>query len=200
MKKTLILYGCGGHSRSVVDVLLSNNKGVHICFVDENARENEQIYGFDVVKEWTGEKTDIFIAIGDNTMRKKKFEEVGEDRLVQIISNKAHLGHNSDIQKGVFVGNFSHIGPEAIIGKNTIINNGAIVEHEVRIGEHSHIGPNVSISGRCKIGNLVFVGVGATIKDYVNVCSNVVIGAGATVVKDICEPGVYVGTPARKLK
>ena len=32
----------------------------------------------------------------------------------------------------------------------------------------------------------------------VNICDKVVIGAGAVVTKDIKEPGVYIGNPAKK--
>ncbi|MFD2270337.1 acyltransferase [Undibacterium arcticum] len=34
----------------------------------------------------------------------------------------------------------------------------------------------------------------------VTVCAGVVIGAGAVVTKDILEPGVYAGNPARRIK
>lgn len=200
MTETTLIYGCGGHSRSVVDIILANNPDAVVCFVDDNARVNEALYGFPVVNKWYGNIIDCFIAIGDNNLRKGKYEEIGTERLINVISKTAHMGKQSQIGKGVYIGNFCHIGPEAIIGNNSIINNGAVVEHEVRIGDHCHIGPNATISGRCKIGELVFVGVGATIKDYVNICSSVVIGAGATVVKDIVEPGIYIGTPAKRFK
>jgi serine acetyltransferase len=34
----------------------------------------------------------------------------------------------------------------------------------------------------------------------VTICDHVVIGAGAVVTKDITEPGIYVGNPARLLR
>jgi len=199
MNDSLVIYGCGGHSRSVVDVLLAGNSYTSIILVDENAKDNETLYGFRVLRQRTDESADCFLAIGDNKLRKDFLDNICEDYLISIVSRIAHIGYQANIGKGVFIGNFCHIGPEVVIGKNTIINNGAIVEHEVCVGEHCHIGPNATISGRCKIGKLVYVGVGATIKDYVNICSNVIIGAGATVIKDIDEPGIYVGTPAKKI-
>jgi acetyltransferase-like isoleucine patch superfamily enzyme len=50
-----------------------------------------------------------------------------------------------------------------------------------------------------KIGNHVSIGSNATILP-VTICDNVVIGAGAVVTKNITEPGVYVGNPAKKIK
>lgn len=196
----IVLYGCGGHSRSVADIILLNDPSMSLLFVDDNARNNEKLFGFDVVKQAPLAPEPYIIAIGDNEKRKTKLVETGDSYLLSVISKYAHLGFNCSVGKGCFIGNFCHIGPDAVIGKNTIINNAAVVEHEVVIGSHCHIGPNATVSGRCKIGDVVFVGVGATVKDYITICSNVVIGAGATVVKDIVEPGVYVGTPAYKLR
>lgn len=194
----VIFFGCGGHARSAADLILSYKK-TKILFVDENARENEKILGCDVVRSYPLRGEDYFVAIGDNVKRKALFESLEGGKCISILSPRAYFGKESKIAKGCFIGNFCHIGPEVRIDDNTIINHGAVIEHEVQIGKHCHIGPNATISGRCTIGDLVFIGVGATIKDSISICSAVIVGAGATVVKDIVEPGTYVGTPARKL-
>lgn len=199
MDNLILLYGCGGHSRSVTDILLANDVRTNICYIDENARDGELLYGFKVLARWQGPKPPYFLAIGDNAMRQKLFREIGSSGLISVISGKAHVGHHTLISPGVFIGNFCHIGPEVVVGINTIVNNGAIIEHEVSIGEHSHLAPNVAVSGKCKIGDLVFIGVGASVKDNIEICSNVIVGAGATVVKNITVPGVYIGTPACKV-
>jgi UDP-N-acetylbacillosamine N-acetyltransferase len=196
----IVIFGCGGHSRSVVDVLLSVQPDASLVFVDANAGDGEQIFGFNVCRDYPLGSEPIFLAIGDNAERKKLLGTLGDRQLISIVSNTAHLGQRSQIAPGCFVGNFCHIGPEAVIGKNTILNTASIIEHEVTIGAHSHIGPNATISGRCKIGDLVFIGVGATVRDKISICSEVMVGAGATVVADISDPGTYVGTPARRIK
>jgi acetyltransferase-like isoleucine patch superfamily enzyme len=50
-----------------------------------------------------------------------------------------------------------------------------------------------------KIGSHVSIGTNATILP-VNICDHVVIGAGSVVTKDITEPGIYAGNPARLLR
>jgi len=50
-----------------------------------------------------------------------------------------------------------------------------------------------------KIGNNVSIGSNVTILP-VTICDHVVIGAGAVVTKDITEPGIYAGNPARKIR
>ena len=53
--------------------------------------------------------------------------------------------------------------------------------------------------GRCEIGDHVFLGAGSTVIDKRKIVDHVIIGAGSTVIKDILEPGIYVGSPARKI-
>ncbi len=195
----IVIFGCGGHSRSVVDIILLGERAASFIFVDENARENEKIFGFPVFQSISLKGRPFFFAIGDNSRRKKIYQAIGADQLISVISPLAHVGQKASYGKGVFIGNFSHVGPEAAIGNNTIINNGAIIEHEVVIGEHTHIAPQAVISGRTKIGDCCFIGAGASIRDGIQLCSNVTIGAGSTVIKNIMEVGTYVGCPVRRL-
>ena len=197
------VFGCGGHARSICDILLGNDPGAQVTFIDEEARDKETILGFPVVKRSKMNQTvehQFFVAIGDNFQRGRVFDHLPQAKMINIVALTAHVGTNAKIGRGCFIGNNSHVGPEACIGDNVIINNGAIIEHEVEIGDHCHIAPNAIISGRTTVGKHVFLGVGATIIDKITVCSQVLIGAGSVVVEDIVESGVYVGIPARKIK
>jgi len=198
-KYDLLIYGCGGHARSVIDILVHDKPDISICIIDDQAKANEVVAGFPVFREGK-HGGQFFLAIGDNYKRAEALNTKPGQNLISIISSKCHIGKYATISQGVFVGNFAHIGPEASIGMNSIINNGAVVEHEVQIGAHCHVGPNASISGRCNIDDFVFVGVGATIIDSISICSNVVIGAGAVVVQNITEPGTYIGSPAKRIR
>jgi UDP-N-acetylbacillosamine N-acetyltransferase len=193
------LVGCGGHARSLADVILANEPRASILFIDPNARPGETILGFPAVRE-AGPGGLYIVAIGDNSKRKSVFEDLASrgTSFATIVSKGARRGLLSEIGEGSFVAHGAHIGPEARIGRDTIINSNAVIEHEVRVGDHCHIAPNATISGRTVVGDLVFVGAGATIVDGVRVASGCTIGAGAVVVKDIGEAGVYVGCPARK--
>jgi acetyltransferase-like isoleucine patch superfamily enzyme len=50
-----------------------------------------------------------------------------------------------------------------------------------------------------KIGNGVSIGSNATILP-VSICDKVVIGAGSVVTKDIIQPGIYAGNPAKLIR
>lgn len=195
-----MLFGCGGHARSVADILLKIEPTAQLFFVDKEGEPKEMIMGFPVIATFPDEKLPCFIAVGDNQKRRQLWEKHDSKEWITICAPSAHIGHLSKIEKGVFVAGRAHIGPEAQIGKNTIVNTGAVVEHEVVVGAHSHIAPHAAISGRCQIGDNVFIGVGASIKDGVKIGSNITVGAGAVVVSDLLEPGIYVGCPAKRIK
>lgn len=119
------------------------------------------------------------------------------------------IGDNS------FVGPFVEIQREVIIGKRTRIQSHAFICELVTIGDDCFISHGVmfindTFATGCpagqrnlwrstKLGNHVSVGTNATILP-VSICDHAVVGAGAVVTRDITEPGIYVGNPARLLR
>lgn len=194
MENKLAIIGCGGHARSVADVVLFNDPQTEIIFVDENARENEFIMGCPIVKEKPSSFAKIHYASGDNIKREQMFN----NDYVSIISKDAYVAPTATVGNGSFVAHHVHIGPEAKIGKACIINTSCVIDHEVCVGDFTHISANSTVCGRCKIGKNVFVGAGSVIKDKISICDDVIIGAGSVVVKNIVEAGTYVGCPAKK--
>lgn len=84
------------------------------------------------------------------------------------------------------------------IGDFAQLNLGTTIGHDCIIGDFFTTAPSVNISGICNIGKKVYFGTSAAIRQNLKVCDNVNIGMGAMVVKDITEPGTYVGIPAKK--
>lgn len=195
----LIIIGCGGHARSVADVLLSRFPNISIVFVDENAQPNETILSFPVQSFMPIKAEALHVAIGDNSLREKWVLE-NTASPVSVISNSAVVSPSSTIEKGSFIAHGSYVGPLTEIGRGSIINTGALVEHEVKMEEFSHMAPNSTICGRCHIGRNVVLGAGSTIIDRVHVCNDVIIGANSTVISDITCAGTYVGSPVRRIK
>lgn len=112
----------------------------------------------------------------------------------------------------VFVGPFVEIQNDVIVGNNTRIQSHSFICSNVSIGEFCFIGHGVMFTNdkftdkklsknflSTNIGNKVYIGSNATILP-ISICDNVVIGAGSVVTKDVKEPGIYAGNPAKKLK
>jgi len=117
---------------------------------------------------------------------------------------------------GCFVGPFVEIQKGVQVGARTKIQSHAFVCELVTIGDDCFIGHGVmfvndlfSKGGPARgdkafwksthIGNKVSIGSNATVLP-VRVCDGAVIGAGAVVTRDIAEPGIYAGNPARKIR
>jgi acetyltransferase-like isoleucine patch superfamily enzyme len=115
-----------------------------------------------------------------------------------------------------FIGPFVEIQREVVIGRRCRIQSHAFICELVTIGDDcfvSHgamfINDRFDIGGPAKgrrdlwrstrLGHQISVGTNATILP-VTICDRVVIGAGAVVTKDITEPGIYVGNPAKLLR
>ena len=124
--------------------------------------------------------------------------------------------YGCEIGDKVFIGPFVEIQKGVKVGKGTRIQSHSFVCDLVTIGDDCFIGHGVmfindlfanggpargdsSLWKKTDIGNGVSIGSNATILP-VKICDHVVIGAGSVVVKNITEPGVYVGNPATKVR
>ena len=124
--------------------------------------------------------------------------------------------YGCSIGDGTFVGPFTEIQKGAVIGKRCRIQSHSFICDLVTIGDDTFVGHGVMFTNDLfkdgapertdaskwkptTIGNNVSIGSNVTMLP-VNVCDNVVIGAGSVVTKDISEPGIYAGNPARLIR
>lgn len=196
----LIIVGAGGHGKVIADTALKIGY-TNICYIDDNAKGD--VMGFPIVgtsvniETLNDGSTDFIIGIGNNAVR-KTIAETYNVNWVSIVHPSAQIAFNAEIGKGTVVMANAVVNVCAAIGEHCIINTGAIVEHDNVIENYAHISPNAALGGTVCIGTLTHVGIGATVKNNTGICSSCIIGAGAVVVKNIKEPGTYVGVPARK--
>ena len=120
------------------------------------------------------------------------------------IGDGSFVGPFCEIQKGVTIGartkvqSHSFICELVEIGNDCFIGHGVVFINDV-FSDGGPAGGDASKWEATSIGNHVSIGSNATLLP-VSVCDHVVIGAGAVVTKDISEPGVYAGNPAKRLK
>lgn len=124
--------------------------------------------------------------------------------------------YGCQIGDGCFIGPFVEIQKDCRIGHRTKIQSHAFICELVDIGDDCFIshgamfvndlfqtgGPargNRALWNRTKVGHRVSIGTNATILP-VEICDDVVIGAGSVATKNITEPGIYAGNPARLLR
>jgi sugar O-acyltransferase (sialic acid O-acetyltransferase NeuD family) len=201
----MILIGYSGHSFVVYGILHAAGKKV-IGYCDTTEKEynpfNLFYYGtensdvsFEALKQ-----SGYFIAVGDNRVRKKIYDNLQLKHLtpVNAIHPSAVIDSSASVAtEGVMIAAHVTINPLAIIGTGVICNTGCIIEHECIVGGFAHIGPGAVLCGNVKIGEGTFVGANAVIKQGITVGKNAMIGAGAVVVKDVPDNITVIGVPAK---
>ena len=195
-KIKLFIYGAGGHGRVVGDIAIRN--GYDIEFIDDGY--NNFVNFKEFCEKFQREK--IVIAIGDNKIRKEKFElceKLGYE-IVTLIDKSSIIGNNVKIGIGSVVMPNCVINNNAKIGKGAIINSGAIIEHDCDIGDFSHVAPNVALAGAVKVGKLTHIGIGTSVIEQKKIGDNVIIGAGSVVIRNIEDNQKVVGIPAKEIK
>jgi acetyltransferase-like isoleucine patch superfamily enzyme len=120
------------------------------------------------------------------------------------IGDHTFIGPFVEIQKNVIIGNHCKIQSHAFICELVSIGNNCFISHGVMFindlfKKGKPAGGNKELWKSTAIGDNVSLGSNSTILP-VTICENVVIGAGAVVTKNITEPGIYAGNPAKKIK
>lgn len=195
--KKLVIIGASGHGKVIADIAVKNGYE-DIVFLDDDESVKE-CAGFPVEgKTNEGEKIDgdKVVAIGNAETREKIQEEMKD--VITLIHPDAVISRRVEIGEGSVIMAGAVINSDAVVGKGCIINTGASVDHDCVLGDFVHVSVGTHLCGTVTVGDKTWIGAGAIISNNVNICGNCVIGVGAVVIKDIEEPGTYVGVPAKR--
>jgi len=138
-----------------------------------------------------------------------------------VIEDNVTIGKNVNIQHFVLLKEGTIIGDDCYVdsyfrssGDNKIGNNvtlrfGSTIARKVYVEDDVFISPNVMTvyslpDGSKSVGTYIkkgaFIGTAAVLAPNITICEGTIIGTNSFVNKDITEPGIYAGTPARKIK
>jgi len=144
------------------------------------------------------------VAIGDPKIRRKlcnfvkhkggKFRTIVDPSAILLNPSRIEISEGCVICAGVV------ITIDVFLGKHCHVNLNSTIGHDTQIGDYVTISPGVNISGNVKIGKNCYIGTSASIKEHINICDDTTIGMGSIVVKNIEDPGIYIGIPARRIK
>ena len=138
--------------------------------------------------------------------------ELGKDVVIYKPSNiyeckigdYSQIGPFVEIQKGVIIGNRCKVQSHSFICELVTIADNVFIGHGVMfINDTFHAGGpaegDKTLWKNTFIGSNVSIGSNSTILP-VKICEDSIIGAGSVVTKNIDEPGVYAGNPAKLLR
>ena len=196
----------------VIDIFEKEGKYQIVGLLDSFRKIGEETLGYKII----GKEDDLpellsknpncklFIAIGDNWIRKKVM-----DKIVEIIPNidfattihpSAQIGKNVLIGYGTAIMAGAIINSATKIGKFTIINTKASIDHDSTMLDFSSLAPNVTTGGCVSIGEYSAVSIGATIKHGISIGKHTVIGAGTLLMNSCGDNLIMYGVPAKEIR
>lgn len=114
----------------------------------------------------------------------RKIEQVGH----VVIGNDVEVGAGTTIDRARF--------GRTEVGEGTKIDNLVQIAHNVVIGRHCILVSQCGIAGSARLGDYVTVAAQAGVAGHVRIGDKVVLMGRAGAIKDITEPGYYMGFPA----
>lgn len=215
---SLIVFGAAGCAKEVewlihdINQTLDKPQSIQ-AFLDVNPAETEFIgyplfdENFFLNKLKVDSAHSFILAIANAKIRWKLFQNLKikfpNSVWPTFIHPDAHIDNRpsrGSIGQGTCICAGAHVMPDTYIGEVSYVSLNVSIGHDCQIDSSFIAFPLASVSGNCKIGKRVTLGTGARIKEGITICDDVFIGAGAVVVKDILEPGTFIGVPTKKCK
>ncbi len=204
MTKYIYLYGAGGHSKVITDIL--NSLGIEVIGMFDDNPPEAKFKGMEIRNgiRLLGEgfpKLDapLIISVGNNARRAElaTLIEATYGTAIHgsaIVSAKARIGVGTVILQGAIV----QAGAE--IGNHVLVNTAASIDHDNIIGDYVHVSPHATLCGHVTVGEGTHIGAGATVIPSIRIGKWCTIGAGAVVIRDIPDYATAVGNPAKVIK
>lgn len=151
--------------------------------VNEVINECKVIGTIDEISSYYPEYQDIFIAVGNNKLRKKlslHAKEIGY-HLTSLISPDCYISRFVDIGDGIVVFPHAVIEANAAIGEGCIIASNATINHDAVIEDYCLIYYNTVIRPNTSIGSLSRIGSNCTITSGTKMKSNSDIKDGSVI-------------------
>ncbi len=190
--KPLLLIGCGGHARSLIDLIESIGQWRIDGLVGLPEQVETCVLGYPVI----GSDADLpslreaspeaVLAIGQLPDAGSRLRLAGQLEQLgfccpTLISPHAVVSRHAQLGPGTTVGHGVIVNAAAVVGAHCILNSGALIEHDVQIGNHCHISTGALVNGGVRVGSGSFIGSGAIIREALELPDQTVIGAGKRV-------------------
>ena len=162
MKKDIIIIGCGGHAKSIIEILESSNKWNIIGLIGLEKELNKKVLGYKVIgtdkdlKNLRKICSNCFIGIGQIKDSKKRINIADKLKYLKftipiIYASSSIISKSAFIKSGTSIGHGVIVNANAIIGENSIINTNSVIEHDAEIGDFCHMGTGVLINGGVRL-------------------------------------------------
>jgi acetyltransferase EpsM len=199
--KSIIIFGAGGHTKVIIDLIKELNQYAIIGIYDDNKDgyfEDIPVLGKiddNIIKN----SDEYIIGIGNDIIRRRIYERFYNLPWAILIHPRSIVSKSAIINSGsvVFAGAVIQTG--VIIGKQCIINTNCNIDHESIVNNFTSICPGVTICGNVIIGELTFIGANSTIIQGKSIGKNCIVGAGSVIIRNIDNDCKVAGNPGKKI-
>ena len=201
--RDLFIVGAGGFGREAVWTVERINAASQqplwnvIGFADDDPRKAEGNFeGYPMLGSVEKASRDnpgasVFIAIGDNAIRRNIYGQLRGHDFPALIDPSAQVSPTTEFRHGTFIAVEAVVSVGTDIGKFVIINARAGVGHDSVVGDFANIAPGVSLSGHTTIGEDVFMGTNSCTAPGMTVGKGATVACGTPVLKNV-EPGAVL--------
>lgn len=199
--KTIAIFGAGGHTKVIIDLIIELNQYTIIGIYDDNKEGSFE--DIPIIGKIDGNVNinydEYIIGIGNDNIRKQIYEQFLNLRWAVLIHPRSIVSKRAMIDDGTLVFAGAVIQTGVKIGKQCIINTNCNIDHESIINDFSSICPGVTICGNVVIGELTFIGANSTIIHGKIIGEKCIVGAGTVVIRNVDDNSKTVGNPGKIL-
>jgi sugar O-acyltransferase (sialic acid O-acetyltransferase NeuD family) len=198
----IVVYGGGGHGKSVIELLRSLNTYEITGVLDDGIRAGETVLGIPVLggaekltelyNDGVRMAVNAVGGIGKLDIRLEVFRRLHEARFSfpSSVHPTAFVEASARLAAGVQAFPLAYIGSEAEVGFGCIVNTGAIVSHDCKLGDVCNLSPGATLAGGVEVGSGALIGMRATVNLFVKIGKGARVGNGATVKADVPQNGI----------
>ena len=201
----MYLYGAGGHSKVLTDIL--NSLGIEVIGMFDDNPPDARFKGMEIRNgiRLLGEgfpvlDAPLIISVGNNVRRAEIAALIADANYGTAIHSTSIISAKATIDVGTVILHGAIVQAGAAVGKHVLINTAASIDHDNTIGDYAHISPHATLCGHVEVGEGTHIGAGAVVIPSIKIGRWCTIGAGAVVIKDIPDFATAVGNPAKVIK
>lgn len=209
--KDLVIIGAGGFGRELSDIVerinLIEPTWNLLGFIDDGIPAGQIVDSYPIIGtvdylNSVDKELYAICALGVSKTRAKIISRISNPNIkyATIINPNALIYRDSYVGEGSVICGGTIATVNVKVGKHVIVNINCTLGHDDVIEDYCVINPGVNVSGNVVLGEMSDLGTGSKVLQGTKVVSGTVVGASGVVLKDITEPGTYVGVPVKKVK
>jgi len=199
---TLLIYGGGGHAKSLIDLIRRMGNYAIAGIVDDGIPAGTLILDVPVLgggellpalrRKGVFQAVNAVGGIGSIAPRLAVYKRLAEAGFycTTVVHPRAFIEPSASVAEGCQVFFNAYVGSDVKVGFGTIINTGAILSHDCVLGDYVNISPGAILAGAVRVGERALIGMGATTNLGVSIGAGVRVGNSAVVKADVPDNGI----------